>query len=505
MSAKNGSAVTLHKRSLVAVCVAAAFVLCAVFSSAASAKVPIKETYLALGDSLAFGYSHELENNNANAGDPATAFEHGYVNEYFLKMKPKAVGMQLQNLACPGETTESMAGPALEGLMETYLGFDGAGVEGPEGAIKEGVGNVEYEETNIKGAKAVHDDSETPCAYHKAQVEEAAYNKELPNGWSAPGFTVPLHNEYSEFTGKEGSSQLEAALGAIAEDAAAGKPVTTLTINIGSNDQLHFIKECEVEGEEGPGGTALYTTLAEHGYTGENVDPGGTPPGIVEAAEYEAATGGPAGEKALGEAIAAATLAVEEYVTGEPEELTGKPPYGCLKTRLGRSHTSPYGYKFGVLERIAKNIGAITALLRNAGTFGVGIDYTGKIDYVGVFNPYGNVVKRATTREELKGINYEVLKGSNPLAYVSNFNFGEAAKAGAAGGEFCLAETLTKFNPQTGQEPGHLQKWTEMTNTSTSPVEIEGKTYNVPNGPDVHATPLGYIQMATVLYNTCGA
>ena len=72
MSAKNGSAVTMQKRGLIGLCVAVAIVLCAVFSSAASAYAPIKETYLALGDSYAFGYSLQQENENAKTGDLAT-------------------------------------------------------------------------------------------------------------------------------------------------------------------------------------------------------------------------------------------------------------------------------------------------------------------------------------------------------------------------------------------------------------------------------------------------
>ena len=49
----------------------AVFALSAVLASTASAVNPIKETYLALGDSLAFGYSQQLFNENLVNGEPA--------------------------------------------------------------------------------------------------------------------------------------------------------------------------------------------------------------------------------------------------------------------------------------------------------------------------------------------------------------------------------------------------------------------------------------------------
>ena len=51
----------------------------------------------------------------------------------------------------------------------------------------------------------------------------------------------PLHVSYA------GQSQLEKALELVAVDAAYGKPVTMLTLNIGANDQLHAIAACEAE------------------------------------------------------------------------------------------------------------------------------------------------------------------------------------------------------------------------------------------------------------------
>jgi hypothetical protein len=186
MSAKNGLAVSFRNRGrLVACCVSVmALAMTAVFASSASAVPPIKETYLALGDSLAFGYSQQLFNENEKTGENPKAFEHGYVDYYWKHLKPVLEGVQKVNNGCPGETTDSMIG---NGALAAAFGIPG----------------------------------ESPCAYHKAGL--------------------PLHHEYG------GVSQLENTIGTIAGLSAAGKPVTHLTLNIGANDELHAIGKCEAE------------------------------------------------------------------------------------------------------------------------------------------------------------------------------------------------------------------------------------------------------------------
>jgi hypothetical protein len=184
MSATNGSAVSY--RRLLGCAVVLVLAMSAVFASSASAvKIPVTHSDLALGDSLAFGYSQQLFNENFPTESP-TAFEHGYANYYFNISKAKAAGDQLQNLGCPGETTDSMIG------------------NGPIGAALDPT------------------EGESPCGYHKL------------------GF--PLHKEYGGT-----KSQLEAAIETIAVDAGTGKPVTTVTMQIGANDQLHAIAKCEAE------------------------------------------------------------------------------------------------------------------------------------------------------------------------------------------------------------------------------------------------------------------
>ena len=181
MSATNGSLF----RKLVT-CMVAVFALSAILASAASAKpIPIKETQLTLGDSLAFGYSQQLFNENFPAESPS-AFEAGYSEEYFDLQKPVNNGIQETNDGCPGETTDSMIG------------------NGPLGAALD------------------PETGESPCGYHKL------------------GF--PLHNEYGGT-----KSQLENTVETIAVDSFVGKPVTSITLNIGANDELHAISKCEAE------------------------------------------------------------------------------------------------------------------------------------------------------------------------------------------------------------------------------------------------------------------
>src|SRR2546423_6322181 len=179
MSATNGST---SRRGLVVSVLAVAFALSAVFASSAGAAAPVKEKYLALGDSLAFGYSKQLFNENEKTGENPAGFEHGYANYYMNKLKWKLNGIQLVNNGCPGETTGGLIGT---GPVGTALAA-GAGAE-----------------------------PEAECEYHNISG-------------------LPLHHEYGA-----GKSQLESAIESIAVASGEGKPVTTLSLNIGANDELH--------------------------------------------------------------------------------------------------------------------------------------------------------------------------------------------------------------------------------------------------------------------------
>ncbi len=213
MKATNGLVVLFRSRARLIGCsmaIALALSALAFASTAGAAKTPTPETYLALGDSLAFGYSQQLYNENEAAGDPATAFEAGYVNDYYnhIKAHTKYRGLLLTNDGCPGETTESMIGS-----NATLIG-------GLNYALKA------TQEAN----KLPPITGESPCAYQEAW-----------NAYHINGKGGPLHHPYV------GQSQLENALETIALDSATGKPVTHITLNIGANDELHQIKACETE------------------------------------------------------------------------------------------------------------------------------------------------------------------------------------------------------------------------------------------------------------------
>jgi lysophospholipase L1-like esterase len=67
---------------------------------------PVSTSYLALGDSLAFGYSQAKFNELFPDENPAD-YETGYVNDFADVLKVFDPGLQLVNDGCPGETTES--------------------------------------------------------------------------------------------------------------------------------------------------------------------------------------------------------------------------------------------------------------------------------------------------------------------------------------------------------------------------------------------------------------
>jgi lysophospholipase L1-like esterase len=64
-------------------------------------------TYLALGDSLAFGYSKAKFESLKAAGEPAAAYDTGYVDDFARALAFVEPGVQVVNDGCPGETTES--------------------------------------------------------------------------------------------------------------------------------------------------------------------------------------------------------------------------------------------------------------------------------------------------------------------------------------------------------------------------------------------------------------
>lgn len=89
----------------------------AVPARAASHPAPAQPTYLALGDSLAFGYSQAKFNSLFPNEDPA-AYNTGYVDDFGKVLKLLRPRLQIVNDGCPGETTDSLInGPCAYQLL----------------------------------------------------------------------------------------------------------------------------------------------------------------------------------------------------------------------------------------------------------------------------------------------------------------------------------------------------------------------------------------------------
>ncbi len=208
MQAMNGSAVSFRSKGrlvgclMVLVLALSAIVLA---PGVANAQEPATTTYLALGDSISFGYTEERFNNHYPTESPSY-FDEGFTNGFAKDLsKSSEVGksIRLVDDACPGETSNGLIGenPLLGGetSTESY-----AEIEAPGGY--QGLGDWH------------------PCKY--------TFRTHLP-----------LHNG-GYVAGATEVSQLEEALASVAS---TKSPVKAITINIGSNDELAGITKCEDE------------------------------------------------------------------------------------------------------------------------------------------------------------------------------------------------------------------------------------------------------------------
>jgi len=428
--------------------------------SIAAAKTPkIKKTYVALGDSLAFGYSQQLFNENEKLGESPTAFEHGYASDYYNEYVNVSGKYGYVNYACPGETTGSLIGngPLLAKIQAAVPGVTG----------------------------------EAACAYHFADH-------------------LPMHNEYS-------GSQLESAIATINADKAAGKPVKVITLDIGANDQLHDVARIEKEVKEKI--TKRVTALAEAQATGEVAgkvkaaaekeveeyvieqvipqafgESGGVPPTFEEdiakdAGEYSIAnhaalTARLFADEAAYEAAHGAELEAEGLKLGEEDAGKYVAEHGAELTAEGNRIADEL-IAAGAPEldkQIITNVSGIIAALNNPAIDGSELKGA-KIIFEGTYDSYGNDYGTG-----------ELLPGSNAL--VSALNGAEKGAFARRPLKACYVDAHTLFNTQTEpSETEHMEEWTNMANFTT----FEGKA----NGPDIHATPLGYKMMAKQISETC--
>jgi lysophospholipase L1-like esterase len=115
---RRGSASPARRRGRLPALILAALTALAVLALAPSAGAsrPHGTTYLALGDSLAFGYS-QAKFNELFPAEPASAYDTGYVDDFGHALRIFQPGVQTVNDGCPGETTDSFIdGPCAYGL-----------------------------------------------------------------------------------------------------------------------------------------------------------------------------------------------------------------------------------------------------------------------------------------------------------------------------------------------------------------------------------------------------
>jgi lysophospholipase L1-like esterase len=231
MQATHGSAVSSRTRGrlfgcLMALTLALSAVVMAPAANAAKTEgAPPTSTYVALGDSISFGYSQERFDIHFPTEAPKY-FEEGFTDSFakdLSKSSEVGKGIRLVDDACPGETSNGLIGEneALGGKKSTES------IEEVEGKPAE-----QFPAGGYQGLGDYH-----PCKY-------TFVNK------------LPLHNGGYFNAGHE-VSQLEEALASIASTTS---PVKAITINIGSNDELAGITQCknEVALEFGKEGKSKY-------------------------------------------------------------------------------------------------------------------------------------------------------------------------------------------------------------------------------------------------------
>ena len=208
------------------------------------------------------------------------------------------------------------------------------------------------------------------------------------------------------------ASELEYALGLIE----AGVTVKSVTIDIGSNDELESVGKCEDPAYD-----------AAHGWTNP-------------------------------------TERLKECV-------------------LHETSLAGYEYPGGLFTHILTNIGTVVGVLRANG-------YTGHIIVLGFYNPQALFLPGSDFLQESLNANAEfVINGTNGL----NAEYPPVT----------FANPFPLINPQSAYEKTHIEKYTEMYNSTD--IKVNNETEKAEGHPetnegDIHPTALGYQEIGRLVW-----
>jgi lysophospholipase L1-like esterase len=102
--------------------ITATVVCAAIFAAPAQARSP-REYYVALGDSISYGF----QTSKALAGLPPSAFDTGYVDVVASRLRHAGRALDVVNYSCPGESTRTISRPCIwratgHALHDDYAG-----------------------------------------------------------------------------------------------------------------------------------------------------------------------------------------------------------------------------------------------------------------------------------------------------------------------------------------------------------------------------------------------
>jgi hypothetical protein len=584
MQAMHGYAISFRSRGrLIGCCLVLALALGAAMSMPSLASAQTTDKYLALGDSLAFGFSLKQYHIGEEKGFESPSLFTGYA-EVYAKTLNKAAKLEsksvtLQNDGCPGETSGSLIGtnPTVVGALNAALkkfqeehGLPPVKGENQSKLEQEKLnsGFKKAEEQSLKKdaeeyaiAKITKAERESKDATAKA-TRKASEEAVAPLGSTVPcvyegaykvfktaGKGGPLHNPYS-------GSQLEDALKATGFDKEIENkaPVTTITLNIGPNDELRALGGIEAEvkakveaklakiGEEAAGKyffehkeeVEKEGKEAAEKYFGENK------PKIDEvcaekAFEETGETEGEEFEKAFAKCEETVFKLVDEKAIGAKLAAVG----GAAANKyfvensfaIGEESEKEASEKVkaalpALIGQLNSNLAGIGTALRHAKELGLGsANYVGRIFFQEQYNPFGkqfnlafegvkfveehggfqfgkgpyaiDMGRCAEHGENAKDEQEKIEAGCQAAALHIGFNgINELVNSLAfetTQGVFgaCNTDPALKFNPQSKSKPALEPERLKKWTGMTNTEKHNGKN----DGPDIHATPAGYKQL----------